>query len=76
VVSGEEIGTVGPMIKDMGVVTVGDCNKIDRLESSSVMEKRSAMFQRASSAVLISEMTSASIRANLKEKKKSKICYA
>jgi uncharacterized membrane protein len=73
VVSGEEMGTVGPVIKDREVVTVGDCIKIVRLESSSVVEKRPALFQRASSATLISALTSASIRASLEEKKEYKM---
>jgi hypothetical protein len=58
-------GEVRPLLVFRETCKEGDTEKTVRFESSSVEENRLALFQRASSATLMSVLTSASISVDL-----------
>jgi hypothetical protein len=67
------VGAVIPEVEGRVIVSMEGCNRLVHLESSSIEVKRPALFQRASSAALMSALTSASISACLMEEEELKM---
>jgi hypothetical protein len=67
VVKGERWRDVKPEVEGRFIDSMGGCNKLERLESSSIEVKRPTLFHRASLVALMSVLTSASISVCLVE---------